>query len=147
MDMKKYVIFTLAFLLFTFSLQAQDKAEKEVLTQLLYDFLKGVNEAEMHDRFWSEDLIYTSSSGKRFGKSTIMEGLKNSRGQTNSEKQITYSAKEIQIKLYGDVAIVAFKLIANSGEEIVDSYFNSGTFHKKDGIWKVVNWQATIAQE
>lgn len=147
MDMKKHLLLLLVILLSILSLQAQNESEKEVLTQLLHDFLEGVNEAEMHDRFWSEELIYTSSAGKRFGKSVIMEGLQKSEDPSNSESQTTYAAEEIQIKLYGPVAIVAFKLITKSGEEIVGSYFNSGTFHKEAGKWKVVNWQATKAQE
>ena len=35
------------------------------LTQMLHDFLNGVSEAAVHDRFWAEDLVYTSSAGTR----------------------------------------------------------------------------------
>ncbi|MGK7370350.1 MAG: hypothetical protein ACNS64_09040, partial [Candidatus Halalkalibacterium sp. M3_1C_030] len=54
-------------------LSAQQTEVKEELTLLLNQFLKGASEnsIEMHDRFWAEDLIYTSSSGQRYGKETI----------------------------------------------------------------------------
>ena len=45
------------------------------LTKLLEDFLAGAsrNDAEMHDRFWAEDLIYTGSAGRRVGKADILK--------------------------------------------------------------------------
>lgn len=59
---------------------AQQTETKEELTRLLNQFLKGASEnsIEMHDRFWAEELIYTSSSGQRYGKKTIMDGLRDS---------------------------------------------------------------------
>jgi len=44
--------------------------------------------------------------------------------------------------LWGDVAVVAFQLVNKDGESVTN-YLNSGTFVKRDGEWKVVNWQAT----
>src|SRR5437660_1398367 len=43
---------------------APDAAE---LTQLLKQFLAGAgrNDVAVHERFWADELIYTSSSGKR----------------------------------------------------------------------------------
>lgn len=37
----------------------------EILENLLHEFLIGasVNDYETHDRFWADDLIYTSSNG------------------------------------------------------------------------------------
>ncbi|MGI8436248.1 MAG: nuclear transport factor 2 family protein, partial [Chthoniobacterales bacterium] len=53
---------------------------------------------------------------------------------------------DIRIQQYGTTAIVAFRLIGTTqkGEKTeVANYLNSGTFLKRDGQWKVVNWQAT----
>ena len=44
--------------------------ESEVEARLNW-FLSGVNDVDVHDQFWANDLIYTSSSGMRFGKSAI----------------------------------------------------------------------------
>ena len=54
--------------------EGPDTAE---LNRMLNECLAGasVNDAAAHDRFWAEDLIYTSSNGERFGKAEIMQGL------------------------------------------------------------------------
>jgi len=129
-------------LLIAFSLHGQN-AE---LTKLLNDFLAGAsrNDATMHDRFWAEDLIYTGSAGRRIGKVDIMKDV---RSAPPSENPTTiYSAEDVRIQQYGTTAIVAFKLVATSerdGRHEVATYLNSGTFLKRKGVWKVVNWQAT----
>lgn len=130
--------------------QSPDTQDKKALTQLLHDFMKGASENDpaMHDRFWAEDLIYTSSSGDRFGKAEIMAGF-GEEENTDSEAEstsATYSAEDIQIQVYDDMAIVAFRLVGRTETEEgieTDRYLNSGTFVKRDGQWKVVNWQAT----
>lgn len=137
-------IFSLLLLLMVFygsQAVAQNTTPEDELTQLLFEFLEGAstNDAEMHDRFWAEDLIYTSSAGERFGKAEIMEGLENT---ATDAPAVEYSAENIQIQVYGDVAVVAFRLIGKSPTENL-SFLNSGTFLKRDGHWKVINWQAT----
>jgi len=122
-------------------LSAPPEAE---LTAKLHEFMAGasVNNAAIHDRFWAEDLIYTSSTGRRFGKKEIMDGFSTSRTPSTT----TYTADEIRIQVYDDVAIVAFRM---TGVDVATSvptttfYLNSGTFVKRDGHWRVVNWQAT----
>jgi len=111
----------------------------EEIRLLLNEFLSKVDQAEMHDRFWAEDLIYTSSSGKRFGKSEIMEGFEN---PSESEPEPTYSAENVDIRVYGDMATLAFTLVAEDSGTI-SQYLNSGTLIKRKGDWKVILWQAT----
>lgn len=138
-------------LLFQFSF-AQDKSDNQVLADLVNEFLTKVDSREMHDRFWADDLIYTTSSGKRFGKATIMEGFgsgsdsKSNEPTDNSDKP-TYSAEDIQIQLYQNTAIVAFRLISISSDGTLSEYLNSGTFVKRNGEWSAVNWQATKIQD
>ena len=114
------------------------------LTAKLHAFMAGasVNDAAIHDAFWADDLIYTSSTGRRFGKKEIMDGFSTSRTPSTT----TYTADEIRIKVYGDVAIVAFRMTAvdvASSAPVTTFYLNRGTFVKRDGQWRVVNWQAT----
>ncbi|GAA5033820.1 hypothetical protein GCM10011506_26590 [Marivirga lumbricoides] len=142
----RYIFLLSTLFSLNFTLYAQN-SEKEVITALLNDFLKNVDDANTHDRFWAEDLIYTSSAGKRFGKPTIMQGFKNSEEANSDAPKTSYLAEEIQIKVVNDVAILTFKLIAKSEGEQVDTYFNSGVFQKKEGAWKVINWQATRAEQ
>ncbi len=136
-----------------------DNAE---LTLMLNEFLAGasVDDAAAHDRFWAEDLIYTSSSGERISKADIMGGLStparaseddDKGGAEAIEAATVYSAEEIRIQQYGDTAIVAFKLVGTTpaaGENTgaaaeVLYYYNTGTFLRRDGTWQVVAWQAT----
>ena len=121
--------------------------DAEELTQMLNEFLAGasVNDLAAHDRFWAEDLIYTSSSGQRFGKDEIL--VRNAPPEdveANDEPETVYSAEEIRIHQYGDTAIVAFRLVGKQAEPPQTlNYFNTGTFLKRDGQWQVVAWQAT----
>lgn len=114
------------------------------LEAMLHAFMAGasVNDAAVHDRFWADDLIYTSSTGRRFGKAEIMAGFSESRAPSTS----TYTADEVRIQVYGDAAVVAFRMrgVDTAGSEPVTTvYLNSGTFVKRNGEWRVVNWQAT----
>src|ERR1700688_358407 len=63
-----------AILAMALGLHAQTAPDAAELTKLLKDFLAGAsrNDAAMHDRFWADDLIYTSSAGRRMGKADIM---------------------------------------------------------------------------
>lgn len=123
---------------------AAESADAE-LTALLHDFLANVDTAAAHDRLWAPDLIYTSSSGLRFGKATIMESYS---GDEPAPASVRYSAEEIRVQTYGDVAVVAFKLVAepvDSPDETVRYFLNTGTFVRRDGRWQAVAWQATQA--
>ena len=117
------------------------------LTQMLNEFLAGAGEEAAHDRFWAEDLVYTSSSGTRTTKGEIMSGFGESDDGENDEPGPVYTAEEVQVKVYGTTAVVAFRLVATpaeqSGEDAVLNYLNTGTFLKRNGIWQVVAWQAT----
>mgnify|MGYP006291176573 FL=1 len=124
-----------------------EESEKEALTVLLNEFLEGAsyNDPITHERFWAEDLIYTGSNGSRIGKSDIMSGLSGTPDRS-VDLETEYGADQIQIKLFGDIAVVAFRLIARfntPGEEGTRYFYNTGTFQKRDGEWKAVAWQAT----
>lgn len=134
--------------------------DKRDLKRLLDDFLANTVQDDLtnHQRFWANDLVYTSSAGKRFGKSSIINGIraeKEKNKETNkeaakeqkkAESEPTYWAEDTDIRLYGSTAIVAFKLGAKWIEESVELqqfYYNTGTFLKRDGKWQVIAWQAT----
>mgnify|MGYP005841447185 FL=1 len=121
---------------------ADDKTE---LIALLAEFLDGAtrNDAAIHNKYWADELIYTSSGGTRFGKAELMQGV-TSRGMLKADEIDTvYSSEDVRIMQYGDTAVVAFVLVGRSGVD-TKRYLNSGTFVKRDGQWQAVNWQATV---
>jgi len=134
--------------LLLFLLPEKTVTDHELLKNLLYDFLEGasVNDYDVHNRFWADDLIYTSAAGERIGKQDIMSGL--TVGNTDINGNFPqYYADEIQINIYGEAAVVAFILVADiplepSGNEQI-LFYNTGTFLKRDGEWRAVAWQAT----
>ena len=91
---------------------------------MVHAFLASSGTEAAHASFWAEDLIYTSSAGLRFGKADIMAGFEDT-----------------------DTAVVAFKLVGTPTDESAQAdvlyYFNTGTFMKREGVWKVIAWQAT----
>ncbi len=145
-------LFAAAVLLTAVPLRAQpppaapDAAE---LTRLLREFLAGAsrNDAAAHDRFWSDDLVYTGSSGlRRVGKKEVLEGVRSAPAPKPGDPTTTYGAEDVRVRQFGDTAVVDFRLTGTTeraGRTEVASYLNTGTFLKRDGTWKVVAWQAT----
>jgi ketosteroid isomerase-like protein len=132
------------------TLPAQDAPDAAELTKLLNDFLAGAskNDIAMHDRFWADELVYTSALGRRKGKADIMRELRAEPATTPKPDEGTtvYTAEEIRIQQYGDTAVVAFRLVATNdkaGTKTVANYLNTGTFLKRTGKWQVIAWQAT----
>ena len=114
------------------------------LTELLTTFLAGAsrNDPAVHDRFWAEDLVYTGSSGRRVGKADIMKDVRSE--PMVQDPATVYSAEDVNVRQYGDTAVVTFRLVATTkGEAEPGKYYNTGTFVKRDGRWQVVAWQAT----
>jgi len=124
-------------------------ADADELKSMLQEFLSAVDREAAHDVFWAEDLVYTSSAGLRFGKAEIMSGFEDSVEDSTSADvtpSVVYSGRDVDIRLYGDTAVVAFKLIATPTDESDNGesyYFNTGTFLKRKGVWQAVAWQAT----
>ncbi len=145
--MKIKLTTTLIFTVFLcFQLLAQPSNSEKEITTLVSEFLEKVDKKEMHDRFWAEDLIYTSSGGERFGKDKIMQGFKEEDGKESEAPSVKYTADDVQISVFGKTAALAFILVANT-DGAISKYLNSGTLVKRKGEWVVVQWQATKAKE
>jgi len=129
-------------------LRGQTAPDAAELTKLLQDFLAGAgrNDAAMHERFWADDLIYTSALGRRKGKADILRELRAEGLPKPGDETAVYTAEDIRIQQYGDTAIVAFRLVATidkAGAKTVANYLNTGTLLKRNGKWQAVGWQAT----
>jgi ketosteroid isomerase-like protein len=127
---------------------AETSPAASALTALLNEFLAGAsrNDALVHDRFWAEDLIYTSASGRRIGKADILGGLRSPSAPRPAGPTPTYAAEDVRIQPYGDMAVVAFRLLATTrkdGQVQVARYLNTGLFRAREGRWQAVAWQAT----
>lgn len=147
--MKRILLSSLLLLSLTCGLRGETAApDATELTKLLQDFLAGAgrNDAAMHDRFWAEELIYTSALGRRKGKADIMRELRAESAPKSNEGTTVYTAEDIRVQQYGDTAIVAFRLVATtdkSGTKTVANYLNTGTFLKRNAKWQAIAWQAT----
>jgi hypothetical protein len=109
------------------------------LREMLDAFLAGAsrNDPAAHERFWADDLVYTSSAGKRMGKADILRDVR-AEAIKPPEPPVVYTAQDVQVKLYGNAAVVAFRLVSAPQQ-----YLNTGTFVRRNGRWQVVAWQAT----
>ena len=148
--MKRFFLSFLALFVIAAALTAQTAPDAAELTKLLQDFLAGAskNDMAMHDRFWADELVYTSALGRRKSKADIMRELKADTAATPKPEDGTtvFTAEDIRIQQYGDTAVVAFRLVGTTdkaGTKTVANYFNTGTFLKRNGKWQVVAWQAT----
>ena len=129
---------------FVFAAAGAQAGDADEILGLLDDFLENAGAKSAHERFWAEDLVYTSSRGTRTTKAAILASFDDAPPEEEQPPAAVYSADEVQLKWFDDTAVVAFKLVAtppNDGP--VDYHFNTGTFEKRDGEWRVVAWQAT----
>ncbi|HEX7295580.1 MAG TPA: nuclear transport factor 2 family protein, partial [Pyrinomonadaceae bacterium] len=107
---------------------APDAAE---LTKLLNDFLAGAsrNDAQVHDAFWADDLIYTRSAGARVNKAEVMRNVRSAPPPKPTDPKTSFTAEDIRIQQYGSTAIVVFRLVATTerdGTTQVANLLNSG---------------------
>lgn len=131
---------------------AAEAPDRAALTTLLNQFLDGAsrNDAAIHDRFWAEDLIYTGSAGQRVGKADIMKDVRSAPASKPGDPATKFTAEEVRIQQYGDIAVVAFRLVGTTdeaGKTTVMKFLNTGTFLKRNGTWVAVAWQATKIPE
>jgi hypothetical protein len=146
--MKNFLSSVLLLLCFNCGVFAQTAPDAAELTKLLNDFLAGAsrNDAEVHDRFWADDLIYTRSAGRRVNKAEVMQDVRSAPAPKPTDPKTVYTAEDIRIQQYGDTAVVAFRLVATTevaGATHIANLLNSGTFVKRNGRWQVVSWQST----
>ena len=121
------------------------------LTDMLNQFLADVpkNNPASYDRFFADDVIYTRNTGALTTKADIIKGVSASAGRPpRVGTTTTFTAEDVMIHEYPDVAVVAFRLVAheehsNGKSPTVTNYRDTGTFLRRNGKWQVVSWQAT----
>jgi ketosteroid isomerase-like protein len=141
-------LLTIALLLLaTLPALAQAKPEAE-LKPLLNDFLAAAShtpasaaDKQMFNRFFADDILYTRSAGVLITKQDIMKSL--DEPADPKEPTATYTAADVTIHAYGNLAILAFKLVQKTSDGATTEYRNTGTFQRRKGQWQAIAWQAT----
>jgi hypothetical protein len=155
--MKKRIPQAVAMILLATALQAQEpqiqkrigtavRAQSEV-TQALNNFLTHVDDPATHQAWWADDLVYTSANGVVRTKPEIVKAVREgASGREAREPKATFTAEDVNVRQYGDLAVLTFRLVQHEGEKL--NYFrNSGVLQRKDGRWQVIAWQATKAPD
>ena len=114
----------------------------EEITGLLNWFLAPENNprADTHQRFWAEDVLYTSSSGVVRSKADILASFNGSEPPADETR---WSAEDVLVRPYDDAAALTFRLVGRAADGSLRQYRNSAMFLKRDGEWRAVTWQAT----
>jgi hypothetical protein len=158
--MKKKIPQAVAMILLATALQAQDvkptgrgtgatpvRAQSEI-SAALRNFLAHVDDPATHENWWSDDLVYTGSSGAVRTKQEIVKAVRADARKPKGPKDTpgTFEAEDIKVSQYGEVAVLTFRLVSRQADK-VDYYRNMGVLEKRDGRWQVVAWQATKAPD
>jgi ketosteroid isomerase-like protein len=143
---KAALALTMACLVVVSAAPARATATQEV-TALLHEFMDaaGRGDRAVFEKFFADDVIYTRATGVVITKADIMASL--GKATPASEGKTTYSAEDITVHEYGEMAIVAFRLEGRTehvgGKIEVAHYRNTGTFLRRNDRWQAVAWQAT----
>ena len=118
------------------------------ITAMLTTFLTPAvnNTAAGHERFWADDLVYTSSTGKVMRKADIMKSFADApkaKPGGKSEPDPVFTAEDILVRPYGDMAALTFRLVEHDHDGKISYFRNSGTFLWRHGKWQAITWQAT----
>lgn len=130
------------------ALPADAERTRSEITALLTDFLLPARNPTRaaHERFWADDLVYTSSAGKVTNKAEILAAFDEAPAadtQKPVEPEPVYSADDILVRPYGEMAALTFRLVARAPDGTTQFYRNSGTFLRRNGQWQAITWQAT----
>src|ERR1051325_5994208 len=114
--MKQLVLIVVTLISIVQVIHAQPSPAATELTKLLKDFLDGAsrNDLAAHERFWADDLIYTSSTGRRISKADILREVRQTGAPKPGEENTVYSAEDVRIQQYDNTAIVAFRLVGTT---------------------------------
>ena len=116
---------------------ATPEQTKATITKALNDFLTFNSDPAQHDRWWADDLVYTTSGGLVKTKPMIMQSFADAAkpGAPKAEPQAHYSAEDVLVRLYGETAALTFRLVARNAERQVAGDHVAG--HERAGAGQV----------
>lgn len=96
------------------------------------------------DRLFGDDFIFVAANGDVFDKKKFLEDIKN---DTEPAAQQTISYDNFKARLYGKTAVVNYLLVvkgrSNEGKDYTNRYRTSVIWVKREGNWRIINFQAT----
>jgi len=118
------------------------------ITAMLTTFLIPAvnNSGAGHERFWADDLVYTSSTGQVMSKADIMKSFAEepkAKPGKQPEPGPIFTADDILVRPHGDMAALTFRLVEHDPDGKISYFRNSGTFLWRHGKWQAIAWQAT----
>jgi hypothetical protein len=123
----------------------------EITAQLKTFLTPSVNNTPAgHERFWADELVYTSSTGKVMSKADIMKSFAEE-PKAEPDKQAkpgpVFTAEDVLVRPHGDMAALTFRLVEHDPDGKISYFRNSGTFLLRHGKWQAITWQATRVAE
>jgi ketosteroid isomerase-like protein len=106
------------------------------ISQELLDAVAGGNKA-VWERYLADDCIYTDENGRTLNKAQLIEDLR----PLPSGYSGTITIAESQVRIYGDAAVIANRLIENEviyGQKIIAEYRATETYVRRDGRWQML---------
>jgi Domain of unknown function (DUF4440) len=155
---KHMLLFTLLGLFATITAYGGDASPPDAartrseIAALLTTFLTPAinNSAAGHERFWADDLVYTSSAGLVKSKADILKSFADkpkAEADPAAKPGPVFTAEDVLVRPYGNMAALTFRLVASEPDGKVSYYRNSGTFLLRNGKWQAITWQATRVGE
>jgi len=122
------------------------------ITSMLTTFLTPAvnNTAAGHERFWADELVYTSSAGKVMSKADIMKSFAEepkAEADKDAKTGPVFTAEDVLVRPHGDMAALTFRLVEHDPDGKLSYFRNSGTFLLRSGKWQAITWQATRVAE
>src|ERR1700730_6023946 len=122
------------------------RAMRSVL-MMLRDFLAAVahGDKKVFEKFFADDVIYTSSTGVMMDKSEVMRTIG---AHAENGSKATYRAEDITVHPYESMVVVNFRMVMdgeNDSQRQTAYFRNTGTLLKRNGEWQAVAWHATEA--
>jgi hypothetical protein len=127
------------------------RTRSEIATMLTTFLTPAVNNsAAGHERFWADDLVYTSSAGKVMSKADIIKSIAEEPKAKAGDQAMpgpVFTAEDILVRAYGVTAALTFRLVEHDPDGKISTFRNSGTFLLRNGKWQAITWQATRVPE
>ena len=99
--------------------------------------------ADELDHLWSKDIEIVVPNMAAMNKATALAFARSGR-----MKFQTYETSNLQVRLFGDIAIVSGRMKRArtlQGNSVADNWLFTKVYQRKDGRWQVVHFQASQA--
>ena len=136
--MQRFFLRATLFLLVPLSMPAQNAAEQAILKleQQWVDALVKADTVAL-EKLYTDDLIYTHSSGTVDTKASYIDSLK-----TGKAKYESVERDDIKVRFYGDTAIVTCRSVIKVNNNTIPARYIH-VYVKQKGAWRMAAHQTT----